>query len=169
MILLTVVVIGGFFLTRAAARANHTLRLHDATAWYERGDRDLASGHPEAAIAALRRATAIDRGQRASRFALAEALAGAGQDDAARQVLLGIREVNPEDPEINLRLARLDARRQDLTSAVRYYQNALYGLWPDERGTARRQVRVELIRTCSRRTNGAVRSQSCSCSAPICR
>ncbi len=145
LILLTAVVVAGFFLTRAVAHANRDLRQRDASAWYDRGERDLASGHTEVAITALRRATAIDRGQRPYQFALAGALAAAGQDDAARQVLLGIREASPEDPEINLRLARLDARSNNLTGAVRYYQNALYGVWSGEQETVRRHVRIELI------------------------
>ena len=66
------------------------------------------------------------------------------QDDAARQILLGLREANPEDAEINLRLARLHARGDDLAGAVRYYQNALSGVWTAA-GSARREVRIELI------------------------
>lgn len=142
---LIAVVVVGFFLTRAAARANHALRMRDAAAWYEAGERALASGRADAGLTALRRATAIDRERREYRFALAGALVASGQDEGARQVLLGIRETRPEDPEINLRLARLERRADNLAGAVRYYQNALYGLWSSEQGDARRQVRIELI------------------------
>jgi predicted Zn-dependent protease len=47
---------------------------------------------------------------------------------------------------VNVQLARLEARRDDVTGTVRYYQNALYGSWRIDQGDARRQVRVELIR-----------------------
>ena len=40
---------------------------------------------------------------------------------------LGVRESTPEDPEVNVQLARLEARHDDLTGTVRYYQNAVYG------------------------------------------
>jgi tetratricopeptide (TPR) repeat protein len=143
---LCTLVVAGFVLTRAAAGANRALRLRDAAAWYEAGERHLAGGQAGSAIRALRRATAIDRDNRDYRLALAASLAADRQDDVARQVLLGVRQSAPEDPEVNLRLARLEARRADLTGAVRYYQNAVYGSWSGEQGDARRQVRIELIR-----------------------
>jgi tetratricopeptide (TPR) repeat protein len=61
-------------------------------------------------------------------------------------VLLGVRESTPEDPEVNVQLARLEARLGDMTRTVRYYQNAIYGAWSDDQGDARRRVRMELIR-----------------------
>jgi tetratricopeptide (TPR) repeat protein len=47
---------------------------------------------------------------------------------------------------VNVQLARLEARHDDSTSTVQYYQNALHGSWRIDEGDARRQVRVELIR-----------------------
>ena len=144
---LIVVAVVGFFLTRAAARANEDNRLRDAAEWYNAGRANLAAGRTDTAVRALRRATSLNRDQRTYRLALASALAASGQDEPARQVLLGIREASPEDPEVNLQLARLETRRDDLTGAVRYYQNALYGFWGDTPGdaTTRRHVRLELI------------------------
>jgi hypothetical protein len=146
LILLCVVVVVGFVLTRAAAAANRRLRLRDAAVWYEAGQHDLAAGRIEASIKALRRASAIDRDERRYRLALAAALGADRQDDAARQVLLGIRTSTPEDPSVNVQLARLEARHDDLTGAVRYYQSAVYGLWDVDQADARRHVRIELIR-----------------------
>jgi len=136
----------GFVFTRAVAGANRALRLHDATAWYEAGERYLSGGQTQLAIRALRRATAINRDNRSYRLALAAALAADRQDDAARQVLLGVRELTPEDPEVNVQLARLEGRHDDLTGTVRYYQNAVYGSWSSDQLDARREVRIELIR-----------------------
>ena len=70
--------------------------------WYNAGEHHLADGRTETAIKALRRATAISRDNRTYRVALAAALAADRQDDAARQVLLGVRELTPEDPEVNV-------------------------------------------------------------------
>ena len=109
-------------------------------------ERYLAGGQTEPAIRALRRATAINRDNRPYRLALAGGLAADRQDDAARQVLLRVRESSPEDPEVNVRLARLEARHDDVTGTVRYYQNAVYGSWGGDQGDARRQVRIEMIR-----------------------
>jgi tetratricopeptide (TPR) repeat protein len=106
----------------------------------------VAGGQTEPAIRALRRATAIDRDNRTYRLALAAALAADRQDDAARQVLLGVRQLTPEDPAVNVQLARLEARHDDLTGTVRYYQNAVHGSWNGDELDARRAVRIELIR-----------------------
>jgi tetratricopeptide (TPR) repeat protein len=146
LVVLCALVALGFLLTRAAATGNRALRQRDAAAWYETGERDLARGQTDSAIRALRRATAINRDNRAYRLALAAGLAADRQDDAARRVLLSVRESSPEDPDVNVRLARLEARHDDLTGAVRYYQNAVYGSWNGDQGDARRQVRTELIR-----------------------
>ena len=108
LVVLCTLVAVGFVFTRAAAGANRALRLRDATAWYEAGERYLAGGQTQSAIRALRRATAINRDNRTYRLALAAALAADRQDDAARQVLLGVRELTPEDPEVNVQLARLE-------------------------------------------------------------
>ena len=95
LVILCVLVVVGFLLTRAAARANRALRLRDAAAWYDAGEHQLGGGETESAIKALRRATAFNRDNRTYRLALAGALAAGLQDDAARQVLLGVRESTP--------------------------------------------------------------------------
>ena len=89
---------------------------------------------------------AIDRDDRRYRLALASALGADRQDDAARQVLLGVRTSTPEDPSVNVQLARLEARHDDLTGAVRYYQNAVYGAVERRSGRCASPVRIELIR-----------------------
>jgi tetratricopeptide (TPR) repeat protein len=146
LVVLCTLVVVGFVLTRAAAGANRARRLHDAAVWYDAGGRYLAGGQTKSAVQALRRATAIDRDNRTYRLALAAALAADRQDDAARQVLLRVREASPEDPEVNVRLARLAAHGADVAAAERYYQNALYGSWSGDQPDARRQLRIELIR-----------------------
>jgi tetratricopeptide (TPR) repeat protein len=134
-----------FVLTRAFASANRQMRLDDAARWSELGEARKQAGAPADAIVALRRAVAIDRDNINYRLALAGALAASGQDEAALQLLISLRQFTPEDPDVNLRLARLEARRQDLTATIQYYQNAIYGLWPAARVDERRSVRRELI------------------------
>ena len=137
---------GMFVVTRSVAHAHHALRQGDAAAWYRIGRARLESGHAREAAAALRKAASIDRNNRGYRFSLATALAAAGDHDAARQVLLGLRQVAPENPDVNLRLARLESDRNDPDAAIRYYQNALYGgHWGADQVTERRLVRLEFI------------------------
>lgn len=142
---LCVVAVLAFVATRAVARLDADIRARDAVTWFRTGEARLAAGNPEAAVEALRHASAMARDHLDYRLALASALTEAERDDAARQVLIGIRAVAPENPEVNLRLARLEARRGDETAAVRYYQNALYGVWREEDVEARGRVRIELI------------------------
>ena len=143
--LLIFIAIAGFFLTRVVAANNRAMSARDAAAWYDRGQQALESGQIDLAIDAFRRATVRNRTETAYVLALARALALHHDDEAARQVLLTLRESQPENADINLELARLAAHGADVTEAVRFYHNALYAPWPAERTDARRRVRIELI------------------------
>lgn len=146
LVVLSVMTAAGFVLTRAAAASVRTLRLRDAMEWYEMGERQLRDGRPHDAVVALRRAAAIDHDNRRYQLQWATALAADRQDDAATQVLLRLRETTPENPEVNVQLARLAARNGDLSEAIRHYENAVYGMWSADDGETRRALRIELIR-----------------------
>jgi tetratricopeptide (TPR) repeat protein len=143
---LILVAIAAFLVTRAVAASNRDMSLRDAAEWYRRGQQAIAMGKVDDAIDALRRATVRDRYDKRYLLALSQALALKRDDEAARGVLLTLRESAPEDPDINVQLARLAAARQDVTEALRFYHNALYAPWPAEQADARRRVRFELIR-----------------------
>lgn len=146
LVLLIVVAVAAFWVTRAVAASNRGMSLSDAAAWFERGQREMSAGHLDLAVDALRRATVRNRTDRRYLLALAHALALTGDADAARRELLALREAAPEDADINLELARLAAGRDDATEAVRFYHNALYAPWASEASEARRRVRLELVR-----------------------
>jgi tetratricopeptide (TPR) repeat protein len=145
LVVLCAVAVLAFVGTRAIARLDASIRAQDAAAWYRTGQARLAADDPAGAVEAFGHASSMAREHTSYRLALAAGLAAAGRDDAARQVLLGIRSVTPENPEVNLRIARLEVRRGDETAAIRHYQHALYGVWRDEDVEARGRVRVELI------------------------
>jgi len=148
LILLTVlsaVTVAAFFITRAAAVSNEALGRQDAAAWFERAERQRVGGSREAALMALRRAVARDPDNREYRLALAGELAAGGQLDEAYRVLEALREADPEDPDANLQLARLEAQRSNVDVSRRYYQSALAGIWRPEQDEVRRTVRLELV------------------------
>jgi tetratricopeptide (TPR) repeat protein len=145
LVVLGVVVVAGFFLTRAAAATNRTLRAEDAAAWHEIGRLERAHGETGDAVQALRRAVALNRGRVDYRLDLADALAAHGDDEASRQLLLELREAATDSPAVDIRLARLSARSGPVERTVRDYQHALQGAWREEDEPARRRVRIELI------------------------
>jgi len=146
LLVLTAAVVIGLFVTRAVAHANHRLKLKDAAVWSAAAERDLADGRSESAITALHRAATIDPHNRQYRLALAVALVALHHDSAARQVLVGMRQTLPEDSEVNLLLARLEAREGNTAGAIQGYQSALYGTWAADEDGRRRQARVEFVR-----------------------
>ena len=143
---LSVLTFGVFVFTRRVARWEEHLEAGIAAVWFEKGEQLIASGHVEQGIQAFRQATADSQDDRRYLLALANALAAGNHDAEAQQLLLRLRETDPESVEINAYLARLAASRGNADEAVHYYQNALYGHWTgpdaDER---RRQLRTELI------------------------
>jgi tetratricopeptide (TPR) repeat protein len=145
LVVLIVAAVGAFFLTRAVAANNRATTLHDAEEWYRRGQAALARSAVDDAVDAFRRAAARDRQQRAYVLALARALAMRHDVAGAQAALLSLRETAPEDPAINLALARLAAGQHDTTTALRFYRAALYAPW-DADPAERRRVRLELVR-----------------------
>lgn len=145
LLVLTAAGIALFLLTSALAADNARLRHSDAVAWHEQGRRALERGDTPRALDALRRASHIDRGNRDVLVSLAMALRSAGEDEQAMAVLNELRAARPDDAEVNLQLARLEAARNALPEAIRYYQDALDGLWGPSDAEGSRTVRREFI------------------------
>jgi predicted Zn-dependent protease len=94
----------------------------------------------------LRKAVRNDPNNSTYAIRLADALADGGHNAEAMQALSRLRESDPEDAGINLHLARLAAKDNNVSDAVHYYENALYGRWTGGQVDARqRETRIELI------------------------
>jgi Flp pilus assembly protein TadD len=143
LVILTTIATAAFIGTRAIAQRAEHLAVEDAAAWYTRGQEHLAESNPEAAAVAFRRATMKDRGEKRYVLALAEALGRSGNPDPAARALLGLRELSPEDVDVNLALAGLARARGDHTEAIRYYQHAIYA--PAATAGSSRNLRFELV------------------------
>ncbi len=117
-----------------------------AAIWYKEGERQLDSGEVKRAVDSFRKATTNAPGNRTYTLALANALARDNHDAEAQLILLRLRESDPENAQFNLYLARLVAKRGEISDTVRYYQNALYGRWTGGQvDEGKRQIRTELI------------------------
>jgi tetratricopeptide (TPR) repeat protein len=127
----------------------HTFATHRqelAQRWAARGQAAIASGRPDQAIVALRGALSYAPGERSYELLLAQALGDAGHTEEAYNYFLGLWEAQPGDGFINLRLARLAAKKNDMQAAINYYRAAIYGTWEGDGVVRRREVRLELSR-----------------------
>ncbi|HEY4049175.1 MAG TPA: tetratricopeptide repeat protein [Acidobacteriaceae bacterium] len=123
--------------------ASHQAEL--ANRWRVRGEAALKAGHAQAAIVALRSALAYAPGERKIEIELAEALASAGRIPEATSYFNTLSESEPGSGIINLQLARLAARQNDVRQALEHYHRAIYGDWEGDGYVRRRQVRMEMI------------------------
>src|SRR5690349_20944540 len=132
--------------TQAFARSMARTKVATGAAWFRQGQKDLHEGRPDAAVASFRRASVNDRSKTLYTESLAAALIASGHKTEARQILLQLREGSPENPQVNVELARLSAQQGEVPEALRYYHNALYGIWTGDKIDQRQtQVRAELI------------------------
>lgn len=152
-----VLLAGAFSLATVAANAYRSERAGLAKRWFDRGQAALRANALEGAIQDYRNALAYDRENAEYQLQLAQALAKLGNAaqsprekrdryNEASSYLLGLWERQPGRGTINLQLARLSAAQGDFPSAMRYYHNAVFGLWEQDPEEQRRQVRFELVR-----------------------
>jgi Flp pilus assembly protein TadD len=123
--------------------ASHQVEL--ANRWLARGEQAMRDGKPQAAIDALSSALAFAPSDRNTGFKLAEALASAGRIQEATVYFNALLESQQGSGLINLQLARLAARQNNVNQAIEDYQKAIYGNWEGDGYVRRRDVRFELI------------------------
>jgi tetratricopeptide (TPR) repeat protein len=123
--------------------ASHQVQL--ANRWLERGEQAMRDGKPQAAIDALSSALAFAPSDRNTAIQLAEALASAGRIQEATVYFNALLESQQGSGLINLQLARLAARQDNVNQAIDDYQKAIYGNWEGDGYVRRRDVRFELI------------------------
>jgi tetratricopeptide (TPR) repeat protein len=116
-----------------------------ARRWFQAGQNDLASGKPKNAITEFRTALLYSRDNPTYRLRLAEALAASNQYEQSVAYFLNLWEEQPGNGLFNLELARLRARENRIPDAIRFYQGAIYGVWPDLPTEHRRDARIEYI------------------------
>lgn len=133
-----------FAITTFAASSYRAKRAQLAQEWFSRGEAALAAGNADAAVLAFRTALAYGRDNRQYSLKLAQSLVSAGRMEEARSYVLSLAQDQPGDPMVNLLLARLEAKAGDYEAAVRYYRNAIYGMWEEDPERNRVATRLEL-------------------------
>lgn len=143
LILLTGVL---FLVTLFLFRSFTSHRAELAVRWSGRGKAALDAGKPDQAMVALRTALSYAPGTRSYELLLAQALADSGHTDEASNYFMNLWVTQPGDGFINLELARLSAKKNDQTNAIKYYRASVYGTWEGDGVVRRREVRLELAR-----------------------
>lgn len=146
LFVLAVSALVAFAVTRGMEHRLSGLRAHDEQAWFERGQHAMAAGDATVAVAAYERANATARGNVRYALALSQARAATGDVNGSRELLLRLRESAPDNPDINLPLARLAMARHDVSEAVRFFNAALYAPTAPSEDPAHPALRLELAR-----------------------
>ncbi len=145
LLLALVSLVPAFLLTRWVVGLYHATGHDLAAQWYAQGEADERAGREQDAIDDYRTALGYARDNVTYRLRLAQALARTGQLDPAAADLRRLWEEEPANSVVNLELARLAVRRHVPSDAVRYYNNAIYGVWPSSAADRRRDTQLELI------------------------
>ncbi len=118
---------------------------------YEQGLRAAAADQYDNAIATFRAALTCDPSNSQYQLSLARALRDSDNNkdnprlEEAESYLLALWQRTPQDGAINLALARVAAHQGNIEEAIRYYHNAMYGVWSTNFDANRTKVRIELI------------------------
>jgi tetratricopeptide (TPR) repeat protein len=130
-----------FFVNRLYAQRQKGLSVY----WFRQGENELLAGNPSQAISDLRTALLYSHDNQDYLFALAQALEADGQLPEARSYFLGLLEDEPGNGSVNLELARLAEKENDVNHAMRYFNGAIYGAWYRDAVRNRQRARQELI------------------------
>lgn len=110
-----------------------------------RGQLARKAGRPGVAINYFRSSLSCDRDDPAALLDLAEALMAENRLDEAESYLDNLWERQPQDGTTNLELARLATRHGQVREVLRYYHNAIYGIWSRDPVPNRIAARFELV------------------------
>jgi tetratricopeptide (TPR) repeat protein len=126
-------------------------RLHEAKQeaiareWWQRGNENMKVHKYADAVMDFRTVLLYQRDNEDYVLNLAEALLGDGQINEANAYLTSIWEKQPENGLVNLELAHIAEKKGENESAVRFYHNAIYAVWPSGDEAERRNARFELV------------------------
>jgi tetratricopeptide (TPR) repeat protein len=106
------------------------------------------AGNYSDAINAFRAALTCDPTNSQYQLSLARVLRDSNDPqrlEEAESYLLALWQRAPQDASVNLALARVAAHRGSIEDAIRYYHNAMYGVWDSDPDGNRNRARIELI------------------------
>jgi tetratricopeptide (TPR) repeat protein len=144
MIVTFLLIIGGFAGTHYFVNLHRVTEFSLANRWFTRGDEAMQAHLYKVAADDYRTALNYDQEDSEYRLRLAQALLAEDRLPEARAHLISLWDEEPANGEINLTLARLEAKRGNFAEAVRYYNNAINGVWEENPRQKRTAARFEL-------------------------
>jgi len=147
LVLISIVVLAVFFgVTGYTVKRYHAEQKALGGRWYQRGEAALHVNRPQEAVDDFHTALIYARDNEVYQMRLAEALVKSNRLGEADVYLRTLWESRPGDGTVNLELGRVSASSHDVQDALRYYHNAIFGVWEDNPEEHRRQVRIELCK-----------------------
>jgi tetratricopeptide (TPR) repeat protein len=147
LVLLSIVVLAIFFvITGFTVKRYHASQKALGGRWYQRGEAALRANRPEEAVDDYHTALVYARDNTVYQKRLAEALVKANHLAEAEVYLRTLWVRQPGDGTVNLELARLAAHAHNVPEAIRYYHDAVFGVWETSPEVNRREVRIELCK-----------------------
>ncbi len=131
LLTLALVIVLGFSFTRLVVSNFNTKQAALASEYLAAGNRAMDSHDFARAVEAFESALIYSHNNFQYRLKLTDALVASGATSEAFAQLQDFREQRPEDAQVNLKLARLEAHRQHVDEALHYYRNAIDGVWPE--------------------------------------
>jgi len=128
---LSLIIVLGFSFTRLVVGIFHEKQNALGAQYYAAGLQTMEEKRPAQAVDAFETALVYSHDNAQYRLKLTDALVASGATGEAMAQLQAFREQRPQDAEVNLKIARLEAQRQQVDQALRYYQNAVDGVWPE--------------------------------------
>jgi tetratricopeptide (TPR) repeat protein len=139
-------IIAGLIGTQYFVNLHRTTEQDLARRWFTRGEEAMQANLPKFAAEAYRTALNYDRENTQYRLRLAQALLADHRLAEAHAHLISLWEEEPANGDVNLTLARLEAQRGHMPDSVRYYNNAINGVWGQRPRQHRTDARFELAR-----------------------
>jgi tetratricopeptide (TPR) repeat protein len=125
------VIVLGFSFTSLVVSSFREKQNTLAAEYYAAGNRAMEAKQPAEAVDAFETALVYSRNDLQSRLKLTDALLASGATSEALVQLRSFWDQRPQDSLVNLKLARLEAQHKHGDDALRYYQNAIAGVWPE--------------------------------------
>jgi tetratricopeptide (TPR) repeat protein len=147
LVLFSLVLLAVFFvITGFTVKRYHASQRALGGRWYQRGEAALRANRPEEAVDDFHTALVYVRDNPGYQLSLAGALVKANHLAEAEVYLRTLWISQPGNGTVNLELARLAANSHNVAEAIRYYHNAIFGVWENSQEANRRNVRIELCK-----------------------